>query len=99
MRGESDCATGCPSRATCRVLAIAVLGEELVVGASTRGEEVVPVILLARVVEVVDMRGMGGGPDRRKTRIGDRRRRQAEMHARVVRRGVLQLRLMNRLGR
>src|SRR5205809_6820302 len=101
MRGESECATGCPSRATCRVtvLPVAVLRQELVVRVPARGEEVMAVILLARVVEVVDVRRVGGRTDRREPRIRDRRRRQTVVEARVVGGRVVELGLMDRLGR
>src|SRR6476620_9248137 len=52
IRGESECATGCPRRAT----SVAVLGlvvEEVLV---VRREVVVPVVRLAHEVEVVDVR-------------------------------------------
>src|SRR4051794_9791469 len=98
MRGERECATGWPRSATWP-LAIAVLGEEPVVRVPARGEEVVLVVLLARVVEVVDLRRMRGRADRGEARTRDRRRRQAGVEPGVVRRVVLELRLVDRLGR
>src|SRR5438874_5634976 len=97
IAGESEWATGWPSSATW--LAIAVLREELVVRRPARREEVVPVILLARVVEVVDVRRVRCGPDRGEARDRDRRRRQAEAEARVVRRRIVELRLSDRVRR
>src|SRR4051794_8085228 len=97
IAGESVWATGWPRSATW--LAIAVLREELVVSRPARREEVVPVILLARVVEVVDVRRVGCRTDRGEARVRDRRRRQAEVEARVVGRRIVKLRLVDRLGR
>ena len=62
-------------------------------------EEVVDLVGLADEVEVVDLRRMRGGADRRQPGVGDRRRRQAGELARVVRVVALQLRLEDRLRR
>ena len=59
----------------------------------------VPVVRLAHEVEVVDLRRIRGGLERRHPGIVDRRRRQAVVHPRVVRRRVVQLGLRERLGR
>src|SRR6476646_11618168 len=95
IRSESECATGWPSRAT----SVAVLGlvlEEVLVA---RREVVVLVVRLANEVEVVDLRGVRGRLERRNPGIVDRRRRQAVVHPRVVRRRVVQLGSRERLGR
>src|SRR5512133_2856370 len=57
IRGESECATGWPSRATSVAVLGLVLEEVLVV----RREVVVLVVRLAHEVEVVDLRGGRGG--------------------------------------
>src|SRR5690242_3389427 len=72
IRGDRECATGCPRRTT----SVAVLGlvlEEVLVA---RREVVVPVVRLAHEVEVVDLRGIRGRLERRHPGIVDRRRRQ-----------------------
>ena len=50
------------------------------------GEEVAATVRLRHVVEVVDVRGMRRGLDRRQARVADRGRRQARVLVRVVRR-------------
>src|SRR4051812_41269461 len=89
IRGESECATGCP-RSTTSVAVLGLVLEEVLV---VRREVVMPVIGLAHEIEVVHLCGMRGCLERRHARVVDRRRRQAGVQPRVVGRRVLQLRL------
>src|SRR5204862_5207581 len=95
IRGDNECDTGWPSSTTSVAVLSLVLEEVLVV----RREVVVLVVRLAHEVEVVDLRGVRGRLERRGPGIVDRRRRQAVVHPRVVRRRVVQLGLRERLGR
>src|SRR3954453_23669368 len=100
MRGDSDCATGCPSRATWRIsAAVTVRAFVLRERGVTRGEEVVHLVRLAHEVEEVDLRGVGSGLDRREAGVCDRRRRQARLAPRVIGVVAVELRLENRLRR
>src|SRR5206468_3101292 len=87
IRGDSECATGCPRRTTSIPVLGLVLEEVLVV----RREVVVLVIRLAHEVEVVDVGRVRGRLERRHAGVVDRRRRQAVVQPRVVRRRVVQL--------
>src|SRR3954447_14297236 len=98
MRGDSECETGCPSSATCVIrrgasTAVAVRALVLRKGGVARREEVVHLVGLADEVEVVDLRRMRRGADRRQARVGDGRRRQPGELARVVGVVALELRL------
>src|SRR5206468_7472599 len=64
IRGESECATGCPRRKT----SVAVLGLVMEKVLVVRREVMVLVVRLAHEVEVVDVCGMRGRLERRHTR-------------------------------
>src|SRR6185503_14725684 len=95
IRGDSECATGCPRRTTSVAVLGLVLEEVLVV----RREVVVAVVGLADEVEVVDLRRMRRRLERRHAGVVDRRRRQAVVQPCVVRRRIGQLGLRQRLDR
>src|SRR5690349_2292378 len=101
MRGDSECATGRPSSATWLIRSAAVAVRALVLRERARagGEEMVHLVRLADEVEVVDLRRVRSRTDRREPRVRDRRRRQSEHLARVVRAVAVELGLADRLGR
>src|SRR4051812_40137897 len=110
MAGERECETGCPSTArrfirrpsapAVRGRATGVRGGDELVELLLAGREamVTAAVAVHHIEEVVDLGRVSGRLDRGESRIADRRRGQAGVGSRVVRRGGLQLGLGDLTG-